>query len=166
MTTVLSVARQRRLAPVIGPLIAAAFLQACMSWKPEPLTAEQFRPGRDPRIVRVTLADSTQVNLRDPVLQGDSLVGHEVASGAFTPGDTTVRFVGRPSHMADTLTARRAAATDTGRRVAFALRDVRAVEVLKTDAAMITLGFVGGMCAMLALVAVGFAVAGDNIGLP
>ena len=48
----------------------------CMAWKVEPVAPRELlkRPGIT--AVRVTRADKSKVEIYDPVLQGDSIVGH------------------------------------------------------------------------------------------
>ena len=65
-------ARTRRIAILIGLAVSAG----CSSWKVSSVTPRELL--RDPGIeaVRVTRADKSKVEIYDPVLQGDSIIGH------------------------------------------------------------------------------------------
>ena len=62
---------------VVLPLTLLAFLSACHKWVPlEPPVARAITE-KDPGTVRVTLADSSQVVLKEPRISGDSLIAFE-----------------------------------------------------------------------------------------
>ena len=59
-------------------VVILGFGQACTSWRTTPLTPESF-PRRDSlRIVRVTLANGTRLNLQDAQITSDTLRGRDV----------------------------------------------------------------------------------------
>jgi hypothetical protein len=61
-------------------VLILGFAQACTTWKTTPLTAESF-PRRDSlRIVRLTLANGTRLNLQDAHITPDTLRGRDVRS--------------------------------------------------------------------------------------
>jgi len=63
---------------VVQLVVMLGFGQACTSWRTTPLTPESF-PRRDSvRIVRVTLANGTRLNLQDAQITPDSLRGTDV----------------------------------------------------------------------------------------
>jgi hypothetical protein len=59
-------------------VLILGFGQACTTWRTTPLTPENF-PRRDSlRIVRVTLANGTRLNLQNAQITPDSLRGRDV----------------------------------------------------------------------------------------
>ena len=62
---------------VILPLTLLAFLSACHKWVPLEPPVAQAIAEQQPSTVRVTLADSSQVVLKEPHISGDSLVAFE-----------------------------------------------------------------------------------------
>jgi len=67
---------------VVLLVVMLGFGQACTSWRITPLTPESF-PRRDSlRIVRVTLANGTRLNLQDAQITPDSLRGRDVRAEA------------------------------------------------------------------------------------
>ncbi len=59
-------------------VVMLGFGQACTTWRTTPLTPESF-PRRDSlRIVRVTLANGTRLNLQNAQITPDSLRGRDV----------------------------------------------------------------------------------------
>ena len=61
------------LAPVV-------FLSACLSWRPEPTRPADLVARQKPPVIRMTLRDSTQLVLRNPEVQGDTIYGHPPGS--------------------------------------------------------------------------------------
>ena len=59
----------------IACLLLLVYLPACTSWQVGTSTPAQFVQTEQPDRVRVTRADGTKMELRSPVVQGDSLVG-------------------------------------------------------------------------------------------
>ena len=66
-------ARVRRGAVLAGLMLVTV---ACRTWQVESVTPRELL--RDPKVeaVRVTRTDKSKVEIYDPVLQGDSIVGH------------------------------------------------------------------------------------------
>ena len=66
-------ARGRRAAVLAGLML---FSVACRTWQVESVTPRELL--RDPKIeaVRVTRSDKSKVEIYDPAIQGDSIVGH------------------------------------------------------------------------------------------
>jgi hypothetical protein len=62
---------------VILPLTLLAFLSACHKWVPLEPPVAQAVAEEEPGTVRVTLADGSQVVLKEPHISGDSLVAFE-----------------------------------------------------------------------------------------
>ncbi len=62
---------------VILPLTLLAFLSACHKWVPLEPPVAQAIAERDPGTVRVTLADSSRIVLKEPHIMGDSLIAFE-----------------------------------------------------------------------------------------
>ena len=62
---------------VILPLTLLAFLSACHKWVPLEPPVAQAVAEEAPGTVRVTLADGSQVVLKEPHISGDSLVAFE-----------------------------------------------------------------------------------------
>ena len=59
---------------VVLPLTLLAFLSACHKWVPLEPPVAQAIAEEEPGTVRVTLADSSRVVLKEPRISGDSLV--------------------------------------------------------------------------------------------
>ena len=53
----------------------SVFLSACMSWQTQPVSPTQLINDQRPSVVRVTRPDSSRIVLREPVVQGDTLIG-------------------------------------------------------------------------------------------
>lgn len=82
----LALNRRPRPCFVVAACLLAFVLSACTSWQVVgPTPAEYLRTQR-PRNLRVTRADSSQVDLRTPVVHDDSLQG--VVSGGLAASDT------------------------------------------------------------------------------
>ena len=62
---------------VVLPLTLLAFLSACHKWVPLEPPVAQAIAERDPGTVRVTLADSSRIVLKEPHIMGDSLIAFE-----------------------------------------------------------------------------------------
>jgi hypothetical protein len=60
---------------VYGVLQLALFLSGCMSWRPELISPADLIATQRPDVVRITQDDSSEVILRDPAVQGDTLFG-------------------------------------------------------------------------------------------
>jgi len=58
---------------------AVAFGAGCMSWRAETVSPDQLITQSHPDEVRVTLSDRSKVELQNPTLAGDTLVGHRDA---------------------------------------------------------------------------------------
>jgi len=72
----------------IACLLLLAYLPACTSWHVGTPTPAQFVETQHPKRVRVTRSDGTKMELRTPMVQGDSLLG--------TAGEDTTRQVSLP----------------------------------------------------------------------
>ena len=72
----------------IACLLLLAYLPACTSWHVGTPTPAQFVETQHPKMVRVTRSDGTKMELRTPMVQGDSLLG--------TAGEDTTRQVSLP----------------------------------------------------------------------
>jgi hypothetical protein len=67
---------------VVFLVVALGFAQACTTWRTMPLTPESF-PHRDSlRVVRVTRADGTRLQLQYAQITPDSLRGVEIRAEA------------------------------------------------------------------------------------
>jgi hypothetical protein len=62
---------------VVLPITLLAFLSACHKWVPLEPPVAQAVAERDPGTIRVTLADGSQVVLKEPRISGDSLMALE-----------------------------------------------------------------------------------------
>ena len=60
-------------------LMVVLFLSACMTWQPVTVSPQQFLEEEQPRQVRVTRTDSTQVIIWSPIAENDS-IGELVAA--------------------------------------------------------------------------------------
>ena len=60
---------------VISALLLPAYLSSCTSWQVPPVSPEQAITEDQPSKVRVTLNDSTQLEMEQPRMVGDTLRG-------------------------------------------------------------------------------------------
>jgi hypothetical protein len=116
-----SASRRRPCACLAAWGIVVAGLAACTSWQVRPSPLRDLIVRQHPGRVRLTVVGRDQVTLDEPVVQGDSLVGHVTQFPFFTE------------------------------RAAFALRDIRRIEIREFDAGR-TLAL-GGAVALAAIVA-------------
>jgi hypothetical protein len=61
-------------------------LNACTSWQAEQVAPATYIESQHPGQVRLTLLDSTRLELEGPVVEGDSIRGREPGQGADSPG--------------------------------------------------------------------------------
>jgi hypothetical protein len=73
MTTLMRPVRARRSG--IAAFLLLLYLPACTSWHVGTPTPAQFVDREHPQAVRVTRADGGTIELKSPVVRGDSLVG-------------------------------------------------------------------------------------------
>jgi hypothetical protein len=117
--------RHARVDPVLAMAILAMVLNGCSSWRTEEVAPASYIASEHPQRIRLTLLDSTTVELDGPVAQNDSIRGRE------------------PGRRADSLESR-----------TVAQRDVRSFEVRRTSAsktAGLVLGIAGGLAAGFAV---------------
>ncbi|HUK20445.1 MAG TPA: hypothetical protein VLV45_02670 [Gemmatimonadales bacterium] len=89
------------------PLTAVALtLSCCTTWRPVPLEPSKFTPQHHAEHYAVKVTDGSIITIDDPVIVGDSLVGH-----------VPPHFESLPAHP------------DSTKRLAIALADVRAIRV-------------------------------------
>jgi hypothetical protein len=105
-------------------MLLLAYLPACANWQVGGPTPAEYVAAKSPPRVRVTLADSSIVILKSPIIRGDSLIGF-VGSGL--------------------------AKDDPMRTVSFPLSDVRAVEVNKGTSAGVIIAAVAAVAVVVAL---------------
>lgn len=98
-------------------LLLACYLPACTAWHTQSATPQQVVATKQPRKLRVVRQDGSRIELLQPRIEGDSLVG---TTGVSKPGTPLPR-------------------------VAIALADVKAVEVHEGDAGktLVLVGVVG-----------------------
>ncbi len=63
-----------QLARSVATVVIATLLTGCMIWEPASLTP-QIIADSTPSVVRVTLLDGSRVNVTEPYILGDSLIG-------------------------------------------------------------------------------------------
>lgn len=71
--------RRPALMRVVAGMLLLPVLSACMSWRAHEVRPEQVILENRPRMVRITLADSSQVLVRDPRVSGSVLVGTDLS---------------------------------------------------------------------------------------
>ena len=65
----------RSLRRVLVPLMAVSVLSACHHWKAQEMAPAQVVTDREPDHVRLTMLDSTRVELREPQVSGSEIQG-------------------------------------------------------------------------------------------
>ena len=60
---------------LIACILLPCYLVACMSWQTQEITPEQVLAEKQPDKVRVTLTDGSQVEVYQPRVSGDTLMG-------------------------------------------------------------------------------------------
>lgn len=115
-------------------MLGALLLSGCfMNWQAQPAAPAEVIQSSGESEIRVTLTSGTRVVIRDPWVEGDSLVGWQQP-----PGDPAVVPVARR---------------------AFALPDVRTVSVKKSNTgANIAIGAAIGAAAFVASVVVAWVI--------
>ena len=71
----------------------------CMAWKVEPVAPRELLRQPGITAVRVTRADKSKVEIYDPVLQGDSIIGH--------PTDRAIARLVMPLDQVQTIAVRK-----------------------------------------------------------
>ena len=99
----------------LSGILLVSYTAGCSSWHVAGPTPQEYVQAHNPESLRITRLDSSQVVVKAPRVQGDTLLG----------------TVGGGLRLTDTL-----------RTLAIPLSDVRVVEVRKSDAGMV-LAFVG-----------------------
>ena len=72
-------------------LMLALHLNACTTWQPLMVSPRQFIVEEQPSLVRVTQASGTQMVLRDPSIENDSIVGTVRVPASCPPLPTSQR---------------------------------------------------------------------------
>jgi hypothetical protein len=75
------IARMTRVAAVIAILAATG----CMRWDVVTADPRSFVETEQPSLIRVTLADQSRVEIREPIVAGDSIASHQDCERAVTP---------------------------------------------------------------------------------
>ena len=115
---------------LIACILLPCYLVACMSWKTQDASPQQVI-AEEPDKVRVTLTDGSQVEVFQPVVSGDTLIGLQDWKSS---GDSLRTEVSIP------------------------LTDVSAIEVRETDTEWTILAVFGGLV-VVAAIALNVAVA-------
>jgi len=67
--------RHTRVDPVLAMAILAMVLNGCSSWRTEEVAPASYIASAHPQVVRLTLLDSTRLELESPVVEGDTIRG-------------------------------------------------------------------------------------------
>ena len=60
---------------ILSCLLLPVYLSSCTSWQVQPVSPEQVVTEEEPSRIRVTLADSSEVEMEQPRIVGDTLRG-------------------------------------------------------------------------------------------
>ncbi len=107
---------------IIACILLPCYLVACTSWKTQEASPQQVLEDEQPDKVRVTLTDGSQVEVYEPALSGDTLIGFEKGSRDWRKTEDT-----------------------PGGAVSIPLSDVSALEVRKSDGGLTILAVFGGL---------------------
>jgi len=66
-------------------IIAALAVTGCMRWDVVSIAPRSFVEMERPSLIRVTLADESRVEIREPIVAGDSIASREECQRAVTP---------------------------------------------------------------------------------
>ena len=116
-------------------LLFPAYLAACSSWHVQEVSPQELVTEEQPKKIRVTLIDGSQMEIEHPRVSGNTLIGCEVRDRRYCPSDP-------------------GALLESGRQVSIPLSDVRDVAISKTDAGKITMLIVGTVLVVGAAVVV------------
>lgn len=116
---------------VTAALVLTCYLTACTAWHKQTAIPQQVITAKQPRKVRIARQDGSRVELLQPKIEGDSIVG---TTWDVKPGSQPLR-------------------------TAIALADVRGIEVKEDDTGrtIMAVGFIGGIIALMAALSSGWA---------
>jgi hypothetical protein len=77
----------------------------CVAWRVQPVPPKQLLQDKSIEAVRVTRADKSKVEIYNPVIQGDSIVGH--------PTDRAIARLVMPISQVETIATRYKSVTKT-----------------------------------------------------
>jgi len=71
-------ARSRYVRHVLVPVMAASLLSACGHWKVQEMSPRQVILDTEPKVVRLTMLDETEIEVSEPQIRNDQIVGEDV----------------------------------------------------------------------------------------
>jgi hypothetical protein len=131
-------------------VLLASYLSACTGYHTQEATPQEVVTTKHPDQVRITRQDGAQIELLQPVIQGDSLIGREARAPDSLQAQAFGVAQGQTAAGPDSLKP----------RVAIALADIKTVEVEQADP-LKTVLLVGAVGLLIVAIAAGVKQASE-----